>query len=184
MVTPCPKTISPLRRKGRRVFSFPLRGRKGKIYNPFGNFKTSILIKCCINCERFFLTFREAIETFSFLPSSAQWNAEPIPPGSAEKRIFLLCVLCGLRERSERAVKFNSQNRQTKFGPSIRLMTYNICSLLLLHLSLSQICQNCLFLSFLRRQESSELKGIWTPASAGVTSFFKLCKRFPYQADI
>ena len=28
-----------------------------------------------------------------------------------------------------------------------------------------------LFLSFLRKQESSEVKGFWTPASAGVTAF-------------
>jgi hypothetical protein len=34
-----------------------------------------------------------------------------------------------------------------------------------------QKCHNCFFLSFLRKQGSSEFKGFWTPASAGVTAF-------------
>jgi len=36
--------------------------------------------------------------SFSFLPSSALWNAEPIPSGSAEKKTYFLCELCGLSE--------------------------------------------------------------------------------------
>jgi len=39
------------------------------------------------------------------------------------------------------------------------------------HKSLLQKCHTCFFLSFLRKQESSEVKGFWTPASAGVTAF-------------
>ena len=37
--------------------------------------------------------------------------------------------------------------------------------------SLLRKCHTCFFLSFLRKQESSEVKGFWTPASAGVTAF-------------
>jgi hypothetical protein len=37
--------------------------------------------------------------------------------------------------------------------------------------SLLRKCHTCSFLSFLRKQESSEVKGFWTPASAGVTAF-------------
>jgi len=37
--------------------------------------------------------------------------------------------------------------------------------------SLLRKCHTCFFLSFLRKQESSEGKGFWTPASAGVTAF-------------
>ena len=40
-----------------------------------------------------------------------------------------------------------------------------------LHSSLLLKCHTCFFLSFLRKQESSEVKGFWTPASAGVTAF-------------
>ena len=38
-------------------------------------------------------------------------------------------------------------------------------------MSLLRKCHPCFFLSFLRKQESSEVKGFWTPASAGVTAF-------------
>jgi len=37
--------------------------------------------------------------------------------------------------------------------------------------SLLRKCHTCFFLSFLRKQESSEVQGFWTPASAGVTAF-------------
>jgi len=37
--------------------------------------------------------------------------------------------------------------------------------------SLLRKCHTCSFLSFLRKQESSEVQGFWTPASAGVTAF-------------
>jgi len=59
--------------------------------------------------------------SFSFLPSSALWNAELIPPGSAEKKIYFLCELCGSSEvpqgRDKRAVKnMLSLTRIAKLG--------------------------------------------------------------------
>jgi len=39
------------------------------------------------------------------------------------------------------------------------------------NMSLLRKCHTCFFLSFLRKQESSEVRGFWTPASAGVTAF-------------
>ena len=41
---------------------------------------------------------------------------------------------------------------------------------ILVLVSLLRKCHTCFFLSFLRKQESSEVKGFWTPASAGVTA--------------
>jgi len=44
------------------------------------------------------------------------------------------------------------------------------------YLTASQKVQYTFYLSFLRKQESSDFKLLWTPASAGVTRFLTFCK--------
>jgi len=51
-----------------------------------------------------------------------------------------------------------------RYGESTQQLMFPLLSLL-------RKCHPCFFLSFLRKQESSEVKGFWTPASAGVTAF-------------
>jgi len=66
--------------------------------------------------------------SFSFLPSSALWNAEPIPPGSAEKKTYFHSAcpvkfedyLTGANSasRAKRAVKnILAPTRIAKLGP-------------------------------------------------------------------
>jgi len=120
--------LSPLRRKERKVyllFLFSFERKENKNYKPYGDIIILFEYMLVITSRHGFFASPKR-SAFSFLPSSALWNAcpvefrsadlpwripqgGPIPPGSAEKKIYFLCEPCASSEvpqgRDKRAVK-------------------------------------------------------------------------------